>query len=413
MNERYDVCIIGGGAAGMMAALGASENGGNVILIERNEKLGKKLYLTGKGRCNITNACDRDEFLSHIVSNSRSMYSSINRFSNRDVMDLFTRKGLDLKIERGGRVFPVSDKSSDVIRTLEKTLKEQGVRIMLNTRVLELILDRDQHICKGVKLFNGDNIYAGRTIVATGGLSYPSTGSTGDGYAFANDAGIEVTKRYPSLVPFNIKGDICKRLMGLSLKNCGIRVTLGNKVVYKDFGELLFTHFGVSGPLILTASSQIEPGMYRKGLKLHMDLKPALSRDELDTRILRDFELFCNKEFRNSLSKLLPSKMIPVIVSLSGIDPDKRVNEISRKERERLLSLIKDFELEILSTRGFDEAIITKGGIAMREIDPKTFASKKIEGLFFAGEVLDLDAHTGGYNLQIAWSSGYAAGSAV
>lgn len=410
MNNDTDVLIIGGGAAGMMAAIAAAGEGSRVCITERNEKLGKKLFITGKGRCNLTNACPEDEIFDHILSNKKFLYSAINGFTNADVMDFFEESGVRLKTERGGRVFPVSDHSSDIIRALEKRLKALGVDIRLETAVKHLEIT--DGICCGAVTADGDTIKASSVIVATGGLSYPSTGSTGDGYRFAKEAGIKVNDCHPGLVPFIVEGNICPRLQGLSLKNISARITgRGNgKKLYEGFGEVMFTHFGISGPLILTASSEIAPDEYTSRPVLHIDLKPALSEDELDKRLIRDFEKANNREFKNSLSELLPSRLIPVIVELSGIDPYKKANAVTRQERRIMVRLLKDLTMDILSTGGYDEAVITRGGVDVKEIDPKSLKAKKVRGLYFAGEVLDVDAHTGGYNLQIAWSTGHAAG---
>lgn len=417
-KECCDVLVVGGGASGMMAAVSAAQRGRSVILVEKNEKLGKKLYITGKGRCNLTNNCTEPELLSHITSNSKFMYSSIRRFSNEDVMTFFEDRGLKLKTERGGRVFPESDHSSDVIKTLAKELEALGVDIRLNTAVRDLLFsDNENSVCTGASVIGTGRrryeISSESTVVATGGLSYPATGSTGDGYYLAKKAGLEVNATSPGLVPFGIEGDICRRLQGLTLKNIKISVTCGEKTVFEsvDTGEMLFTHFGVSGPLILTASSEIDPKLYEEGLILHIDLKPALSYDELDDRLIRDFREVLNKEYRNSLKGLLPSKLIPVITELSGIEPNKKVNAVTARERAGLVKVLKDMSLKITGTRGFEEAVITKGGISVKELDPKTFVAKRVKGLYFTGEVIDVDAHTGGFNLQIAWSSGYAAGS--
>lgn len=412
--RRADVIIIGAGASGMMAAYFAAGRNRRCIILEKNEKPGKKLFITGKGRCNLTNACPREEIFDHIVSNPRFMYSAISSFDNRDVMELFESEGLRLKTERGDRVFPVSDHSSDVIKTLTEALDRMGVRIMTSTTAKSLIIEDGR--CVGVRAEEKGkgtiSFFADSVVVATGGLSYPLTGSTGDGYRFALSAGLDVRDTSPSLVPFNIKGDICPSLQGLTLKNIRIRITDEKKTLYKspDVGELLFTHFGVSGPLVLTASSGIMPEAFLGDLRLHIDLKPALDMEELDQRVQRDFAGMSNREFRNSLSELLPSKLIPVIVSLSKIDPAKRVNSVTKEERRRLVSLLKDLTLEIEGLRGYDEAVVTKGGVSVKELDPKTFRSKKVEGLYFTGEAVDVDAHTGGFNLQIAWSSGHAAG---
>ena len=418
MPERYEdrceVLVIGGGASGMMAAVAAADRGRSVVLIEKNEKLGKKLFITGKGRCNLTNACPENEIYDHIVTNNKFMYSAMKRFGSADTMDFFEGLGLRLKTERGGRVFPASDHSSDVIRTLENRIRALGVGVRLHTKASRLLVGDGE--CFGAVITDKDgdeyNIRAESVIVAAGGLSYPLTGSTGDGYGFARDVGLKIEDTSPGLVPFNMRGDVCGKLQGLSLRNVKISVTDGSKALFKsdDTGEMLFTHFGVSGPMILTASSLIRPADYNKGLTLHIDMKPALSHEELDARVQRDFKEASNKEYKNSLGKLLPAKMIPVVVALSGVEPYKKVNVITREERIRLVSLIKDFRLEIEGVRGFDEAIITRGGVSVKEIDPKTFEAKRVKGLYFIGEVLDVDALTGGFNLQIAWSTGYAAG---
>lgn len=401
------VVIVGGGAAGMMAALQAAREGNQVTLLEKNEKLGKKIFITGKGRCNVTNTCEIEELIDHVVTNKEFLYSAFYTFSNDAVMKLFEELGCSLKIERGNRVFPVSDHSSDVISALEKELRRQNVSIHFKTTVKKIITQDGQAV--GVRLASGDTIKGDKIIVATGGMSYPATGSTGDGYHFARKTGHHVTKIVPALVPFQIKDEICKELMGLSLRNVKVTMTSNGRKVYEDFGEMLFTHFGVSGPVILSASSYA--AKYQESeLKLHIDLKPALTKEQLDQRILRDFREIKNKEFKNSLYHLLPKKMIPVMIKVSEIPEHKKINEITRKEREKLISIFKDFQLTITGVRGFKEAIITQGGIDVKEINPGTMESKKIKGLYFAGEVLDLDAVTGGFNLQIAWSTGYLAG---
>ena len=411
--QYTDVIVVGGGAAGMMAAIAASGLGVSVCVLEKNEKTGKKLYITGKGRCNLTNSCPREDIPSHIMSNSRFMYSSLNSFNNEDTISFFEELGVPLKIERGSRVFPVSDHSSDIIRALDTAMREKKVRVRLHADVKELILE--DGCCTGVRLVDGREYRAGSVIVATGGRSYPATGSTGDGYLFARSAGHEVTSLYPGLVPFNASPEICGALQGLSLRNINAVITRrdGDDVLYSGFGELLFTHYGLSGPLILTASSEIDPERFAEGLVLHIDLKPALDHGELDARVLRDFEEVRNKEFRNALDRLFPSKLIPVIIELAGIDPGKRVNEVTREERKRLVEITKDMRIDIRSLRGFGEAVITRGGVSVKEIDPKTMESKLVKGLYFAGEVLDVDALTGGFNLQIAWSTGHAAGSSA
>ena len=402
------VLVIGGGAAGMMAAITAAANGGEVLLLEKNEKLGKKLFITGKGRCNITNAADTEDLFSAIVSNPKFLYSSIYSFTNSQVIDFFEGLGVKTKIERGGRVFPASDHSSYVIRALEREMEQLGVEIYLQAEVKELILK--EHVIKGVVLTSGKKLYADTVIVATGGISYPSTGSTGDGYRFAKACGHQVTEILPSLVPMEVKEWYAKELMGLSLRNIEICVTDGKKKLYQEFGEMLFTHYGVTGPVILSASSIVGKKLKEKELTLHIDLKPALSEEQLDKRVLREFETNHNRQFKNAVDSLFPSKLRPVIVELSGIPEEKKVHEITKEERLHFVRLIKDFSMTLTGLRGYKEAIITKGGVSVKEIDPSTMESKLVKGLFFAGEVLDLDAVTGGYNLQIAWSTGYLAG---
>lgn len=407
------VIVVGGGAAGMMAAISAADSGAEVILIEKNEKLGKKVYITGKGRCNITNESDVENLLKNVRSNPKFLYSAFYTFDSYRMMDFLEGEGLKLKTERGNRVFPESDKSSDVIKTLKKALEKRKVKIVLNTKVLNIEIK--DGICHGVIVQSGDksgSYKADKVIVATGGCSYQSTGSTGDGYRFAKDADIKVTKCYPSLVPFNIGSDIPKRLQGLSLRNVKVTLSDKGKVLYEELGEMLFTHFGVSGPLVLSAST-LASGKDVSQMELSIDLKPALSKEQLDERILRDFSENRNSYFKNSLSRLLPAKMIPVIVELSGIDEKKQVNNITKEERNRLVNLLKGLTFKVESLRGFNEAIITKGGVSVKEINPGTMEAKKVKGLFFAGEVLDLDAVTGGYNLQIAWSTGYLAGMEI
>jgi len=407
--KRYDVIIIGAGAAGLMAADTAVGYGLKTLVIEKNEKAGKKLYITGKGRCNFTNVSDFDTVIENINTNSRFMYSSLRAFGNSDVVDHFESIGLKTKIERGNRAFPASDKASDVTAALLSNIKDRA-DILYNTRADDIIIDHGA--VKGV-ICNGSSYGSDNVIVATGGLSYPSTGSTGDGYEFAKKAGHLVRECHPALVPLNIKGDTCKRLQGLPLKNIRIEVTLDNKKLYEQFGELLFTHFGVSGPVILSLTGTADPQIFLKSPVLHIDLKPALSKEELDKRLLRDFKENENRDFANCLSKLLPSKLIGVVVEKSGIRPDKKVNSVTKAERAGLLRVLKDFRLDIASVRGFEEAVITKGGVDVKELDPKTFGSKIVKGLYFAGETVDIDAMTGGYNLQIAWSSGHAAATAV
>ena len=405
-----NVVITGGGPAGMMAAITAARRGFKVTLVEKNEKLGKKLFITGKGRCNITNAGDSEDLFNSIVTNRKFMFSSFNGFSNYDTLGFFDELGLNIKIERGNRVFPESDHSSDVIGALNRELKRLSVDVRLNTEVKDIIVNGGKATGVVVKCSGKEStIQADNVIVATGGNSYQSTGSTGDGYRFARKLGHSVTPIVPALVPFNVAEDWESDLQGLSLKNVSIVVLDGKQEIYSDFGEMLFTHFGVSGPLILSASSFAARRIKEHPLKLVIDLKPALSQEQLDERILRDFDEEKNKAFKNSLDKLLPKKMIPVIVRLSDIDGNKKVNEITKQERQKLVSLIKGLELTITGLRGFNEAIITQGGINVREINPTTMESKLVKNLYFAGEVLDVDALTGGFNLQIAWSTGYAA----
>lgn len=424
-----NIIVIGGGAAGMMAAITAakkSDNGTKVMLIEKNEKLGKKLFITGKGRCNVTNACEVDELFGNITEHAKFLYSAVYSFDNQAVMRFFEEAGCKLKIERGQRVFPLSDHSSDIIKALERELKNAGVEIHLNCEVRRInftpIHRDDKYKMKqdkrvlNVEFFdktarNKPVHKVDCVIVATGGISYVLTGSTGDGYRFANDCGHTVTELSPSLVPFSISEKWCYELQGLSLKNVQAVVEADGKQIYSDFGEMLFTHYGVSGPLMLSASSYfVHKGC--KEAKLYIDLKPALSREQLDKRVLREFDENKNKQFKNSIAGLFPAKLIPVMPSLADIDPDKKVNEITRQERERFVNVIKKMELTITGVRGYDEAIITKGGVNVKEINPSTMESKLVRGLYFAGEVLDLDALTGGFNLQIAWSTGHLAGEA-
>lgn len=402
-----NVTIVGGGAAGMMAAIISSKNGKKVTLIEQNEKLGKKLFITGKGRCNITNACDIEDLFQSVVTNPKFLYSSFYSFSNDMVMDFFEKLGLPYKVERGNRVFPLSDHSSDVIKVLEREMINNGVEILLNTKVSSIIVENN--ICKGVNIKGGKAIYSDSVIVATGGVSYPRTGACGDGYKFAKSVGHSIIETKPSLVPFELADSCCKDLMGISLKNVSATIYADGKKIYSDFGEMLFTHFGVSGPIIIKASAYIHKYL-DKDLTLTIDLKPALDEKQLDERLIKDFNIFINKQLKNGLEKLLLRSLIPVIIDKSGLDGDKKINELTKEERHKLLMTIKNVTFKITGLRGWDEAIITKGGVKVKEIDPGTMESKLTSGLYFAGEVLDLDALTGGFNLQIAWSTGYLAG---
>lgn len=405
------VIVIGGGAAGMMAACMAAIEGAQVTLLEKNEKTGKKIYITGKGRCNLTNACQREEFLENVITNPKFLYSAFAQLDNQAVMNFFEKAGCRLKTERGDRVFPVSDHSSDVIAALNGELKKNRVQVMLHTEVSELLLEEGS--VKGVLLSDGKKLHADAVIIATGGRSYESTGSTGDGYRFAKQAGHTIKDLRPSLVPFVVKEEWCKKLQGLSLKNVAVTLKKEKKKIYEGFGEMLFTHFGVSGPLILSASSFYTAKYSGQEVLLTIDLKPAMDREQLDKRILRDFEENAGKQFKNALDKLLPAKLIPVMIELSGIDPHKKTSEVTKKERSRLLELFKELKLTVNGCRGYGESIITGGGVNVKEIDPKTMGSRLVNGLYFAGEVMDVDALTGGFNLQIAWSTGALAGKSA
>lgn len=399
--------VIGGGAAGMMAAYAAAMCGNEVSLYEKNEKLGKKVYITGKGRCNVTNACETQDLLGNIVTNPKFMYSPIYTFDNNMVQSFMEEWGCPLKTERGNRVFPQSDKSYDVINALIRAMRENKVDINLDSHVSD-ILTENGHVT-GVRV-NGCDIECDNVILATGGYSYPSTGSTGDGHTMASKLGHHITKCMPALVPFTAAEEWVKELQGLSLRNCGVTIYDGDHKIYEDFGELLFTHFGVSGPTVLSASSYAVDIIRKRPLRLVIDLKPALDEKQLDARILRDFEANINRKFMNSLDKLFPKSLIPVIIERSGIDAQCRVNEITRDKRQGLVNLIKNFDLTLTGLRGFNEAIITHGGVDVKEIDSSTMESKLIKGLYFAGEMIDVDAVTGGFNLQVAWSTGYLAG---
>lgn len=410
------VIVVGGGAAGMFAAIAAAKNGHQVTLYEKNEKLGKKIFITGKGRCNITNAADMEELFDAVVTNSKFLYSSFYGYTNQNVIDFFEDAGVPVKIERGNRVFPISDHSSDVTRALEREMKKVGVKVCLNTEVKSVEAEKGKF--NKVVLKDTTTQTADACIVATGGLSYRSTGSTGDGFRFAENVGHKVTQCFPSLVPMETKEPWICELQGLSLRNVEAKILDGKKELYKDFGEMLFTHFGVSGPLIISASSYVgkkfmDKNGQKKELTLEIDLKPALTEEQLDQRVLRDFEENHNRQFKNAITKLFPTKLIPVMLELGGIDPEKKVNSIEKEERKQFVHLIKHFRMTLTGLRDYPEAIITKGGVNVKEIDPGTMESKLVKGLYFAGEVLDLDALTGGFNLQIAWSTGYAAGNAI
>lgn len=407
MSDRFDSIIIGGGAAGMMAAITSAGLGKSTLLLEKTGRCGKKLSITGKGRCNVTNNCTADDFFSNIPKNPRFLYSAYAGFNSQDCMDFFERLGVPLKTERGNRVFPVSDKAEDIVAALEQGCADYGVKKIFS-RVTEIIAENGE--VHGVRCGKKE-YYSPSVLIATGGKSYPGTGSDGDGYRLAESLGHTITDIKPSLVPIESDDDYCREMMGLSLKNVTLTLTdtEKNKAVFSEMGEMLFTHFGVSGPLVLSASShipQIESGRYI----FHIDLKPALDEKKLDERILRDFKGIPNRIFANSLTKLLPSKMIPTVVKLSGIDGEKQVNSVTKQERQRLVALLKAFPVHIRSFRPIAEAIVTSGGVNIKEVSPKTMESKLVKGLYFAGEVLDVDGYTGGFNLQIAFSTGCLAG---
>ena len=420
------VAIIGGGPAGMLAAISSAQNGNDVTILEKMEMLGKKLLITGKGRCNITSSLPIDEFIKNIPGNGMFMFSSFNNFTNEDILSLLKQEGVETKVERGNRVFPVSDSSKDVQKALIHILKKLNIKVITNAKV-ERILVKEKAVCGVKAVINGkeSEIFADKVILASGGKSYPGTGSTGDGYKLAQEVGHTITKIRASLVPLTVHDGkdlkICKSMQGLSLKNVSIKLkdTSKNKVIYEDFGEMLFTHFGVSGPTILSSSAHllryknVEELLKNKKIILSVDLKPALSEEKLDERILRDFNEEKNRDYKNSLDKLLPKKMIDTIIELSGINPNKKVNEITKKERLGLVHLLKNLEISISGFRPIEEAIVTSGGINVKEINPKTMESKLVKGLYFAGEVIDVDAYTGGFNLQIAYSTGYTAGMSL
>lgn len=405
------VVIVGGGASGMLAGVYAARGGHDVHIIEKNEKLGKKLFITGKGRCNVTNACDTEELFAAVMKNKKFLYSAFYTYGPYDIMNFFEDAGVSLKTERGNRVFPCSDHSSDIIRALERQLKAAGAQIYLKKEVKK-ILEKD-HRAVGVLFSDGTTMDADAVIVATGGLSYPSTGSTGDGYSFAKESGHTVTELRPSLVPMYTKEDYIPKLQGLSLKNVELTVRKGKKVLFRDFGEMMFTHCGVTGPLILSASAAVGDKLAEEGLGCSLDLKPALTLEQLDARILREFEGAQNKQFKNVIHVLFPASLTPVILNLGPISPDKPVHEITREERQAFEGLVKAFPFTITELGSFKEAVITRGGVSVKEIQPGTMESKLTEGLYFIGEVLDVDAVTGGFNLQIAWSTAYLAAQAV
>ena len=407
------ILIIGAGAAGSMAAILAAKNGHEVTVFEKNAKTGKKIYITGKGRCNITNAVENTELIKNTIRNPKFMYSAFSAFSSENVINFFENMGCPVKVERGNRAFPVSDHSSDVIKALDKAMENAGVKVRYNTPVESLVISEKESKISGIKLRDGKIVEGDKVIIATGGLSYQSTGSTGDGYEFGKQAGHTIKDLRPSLVALEIKEKFIKELQGLSLKNVKVSVKNGKKIIFDELGEMLFTRDGVSGPLILSASSIAGDLFYKEGGSLSIDLKPALSEEELDARLLRDFTEFKAKALKNAFDKLLPKSLIPVFLGRTGIDIEKKAGGLTKQERSVIINLLKHFTLEVAGLKGYEEAVITKGGVAVNEINPKTMESKKIKGLYFAGEVLDVDALTGGFNLQIAWSTGYVAGSSV
>ena len=422
------VVVIGGGPAGMMAAIASAEQGNYVILIEKMSSLGRKLLITGKGRCNITSSLDMDEFIKNTPGNGRFLFSCYQEFTNQDIIDFLKKQGLDVKEERGNRIFPVTDKSLDVLKAFTKRLKELNISIKYNTSVEEILVEdnkvigvkiNDKELSKDARNAENKIIKADKVVLATGGKSYPLTGSTGDGYELAKKLGHTITAIKPSLVPLETHNKkVCQEMQGLSLRNVKIQLkdVEKNKVIYEEQGEMLFTHFGVSGPTILSSSAHLvryknsEEKFAEKKIVLSIDFKPALTEEKLDARLLRDFDKQKNKQYKNSLDELLPQKLIPIVVERSKINLNKKVNEITKEERRNLVKLLKHFELEIKQFRPIDEAIITSGGVSIKEINPKTMASKLVEGLYFAGEIIDVDSYTGGFNLQIAYSTGYVAG---
>ena len=410
MKTETEILVVGAGAAGMMAAIAAAEEGAQVLLLERNDRAGRKIFITGKGRCNVTNACDTEELFSYIISNEKFMYSALYQFHNHQIMEFFESKGCPLKVERGNRVFPVSDHSSDVIKVLTQYMDKLKVKVRYHALVEDILIGEEGKI-KGVLLDSGEQIFSKKVILGTGGLSYAPTGSDGKMLKILEHHGHQLVEPKPALVPFELKENLGEKLQGLSLKNVSLTVKNGKKILFQGFGEMLFTHFGISGPLVLSASSYYAKKAYGKEVSAVLDLKPALDLEQLDKRILRDFEENQNKQFKNALDKLLPAKLIPVIIEYSGIMPEKKVNEITREERKRLVFLLKNFEMTITGTRSFREAIVTQGGVRVKEVNPSTMESKIIPGLYLAGEMLDIDAVTGGYNITLAWSTGHLAGS--
>lgn len=406
-----NIVVVGGGAAGMMGALIAAEGDNHVVLLEKNEKLGKKLFITGKGRCNITNDCDVEELLKNVVTNEKFLYSSLYGFDSQTTQHFFEKLGVQLKIERGNRVFPASDHSSDVIKVLQNAMIRQGVEIRTGCEVTKILTEEKQGVvsASGVVLADGKKIQADKILLATGGISYPLTGSTGEGHKIAERTGHTVTEMFPALVPLKIREEWCHTLMGLSLKNVKVSFGTEKKQIYEEFGEMLFTHYGVSGPIVISASSYLTQKLKSQELTMYIDLKPALSTEQLDRRIQKDFEANLNKNFKNAVTGLFPAKLTPVMIMLSGIPAEKKVNEITREERKNFVDLIKKLPLTVTGTADFNEAIITQGGVSVKDVNPSTMESKKVHNLFFAGEIMDLDALTGGYNLQIAWSTAFLA----
>ena len=407
------VLVIGAGAAGSMAAIFAARAGNDVIVFEKNAKTGKKIYITGKGRCNLTNAVENEELIKNTIRNPKFMYSAYSAFSSNDTIGFFEKLNCPIKVERGNRAFPESDHSSDIIKALDKAMEEAGVKVRYNTPVEQLVISDDGAAIKGIKLRDGKMVEADKVIVATGGLSYRSTGSTGDGYEFAKQAGHTVKDLRPSLVALEVKESFVKELEGLSLKNVRLIVKNGKKTLFNELGEMLFTRNGVSGPLILSVSSIAGDIFYSEGGELSIDLKPALTEDELDARLLRDFTEFRAKALKNALDKLLPKSLIPVFLERTKINTEKKTGDLTKSERSVIIGLLKHFTLQVTGLRGYEEAVITKGGVSVKEINPQTMESKLVKGLYFVGEVLDVDALTGGFNLQIAWSTGVVAGSDI